>query len=164
MAWIAKSVFAAAAVGGVVWATLPDPPPKYLGDGDPIVRQQLPPMDTSAEIGHTPLPPPARPAAEGPGPVAAVAPSGPLVWVAPPLGGYTPSTPNTGVTLPMEPGIGSATNDRLPGTPGFPELPQTQLLPLCDLACLAAEVPPEVPPVIPPVILNVPLPIPIPSP
>jgi hypothetical protein len=155
MAWIAKSVFAAAVVGGVVWAALPDPPPKYLGDGDPIVRQQLPQMDTDAATAHVPLPPPTRPAADGPGPVAPVAPSGPLVWVAPPIGGYTPSTANTGVTLPMEPGTGTATNEPLPGTPGFPSL-LSQLVPFCDLACLAASVPPAVPP--PPVILNLPQP------
>lgn len=161
MAWIAKSVIAAAVVGGAVWAALPSPPPKYLGDGDPIVRQQLPPVDTSAVTAHIPLPPPTNPAADGPGPVAPVAPSGPLVWIAPPIGGYTPSTPNTGVTLPMLPPIGAATNEPLPGTPGFPPL-LSSLVPVCDLACLAAEVPPLTPPTLPPVILNFPPPITLP--
>ena len=52
MAWLAKSVLAAAAVGGVVWAALPSPPPKYLGDGDPLVRLQLPPVDSEAATAH----------------------------------------------------------------------------------------------------------------
>ena len=158
MAWVAKSVFAAAALGGIVWAALPDPPPKYLGDGDHIVRLELPPMDTNPATAHRPLPRPTNPAAEGPGPVAEVAPSGPLVWVAPSIGDYTPPPPSTGFPLPMEPGIGAATNDPLPGTPGFPSL-LSQLVPVCDPACLASSVPPTVP--APPVIVN-PLPIPLP--
>jgi hypothetical protein len=95
-----------------------------------------------------------RPAADGPGPVAPVAPSGPLVWVAPPIGDYVPSTPNTGVTLPMLPPIGAATNEALPGTPGFIQPLLSQLVPFCDAACLAASVPPLVP--APPVTVDLP--------